>query len=72
MKDKKVTRTNHGEAYNRESMYETAREVLLEGKEVSMNGKKYDTLIEVMIKDYEMEVNNEAEYVKQAENYLHS
>lgn len=61
--------TNHGEEYNRESMYETAREQLLDGKKVVINGKCYDSLIGVMIEDCGMEQEKHEEYLKLAETY---
>ena len=52
---KQKVSTNYGEDYNRESMYETAREILLTGKKVKINGKEYKSLIEVMIEDARLE-----------------
>ena len=49
------TSTNYGEDYNRESMYETAREILLTGKKVKMNHKKHISLIDIMIEDAVLE-----------------
>ena len=57
--------TNYGEEYNRESMYETAREYLLEGKEVKVNGKKCKSLIQVMMQDHGLEVKKVRKLAKQ-------
>ena len=64
------TRTDYGEQYNRESMYETAREILLDGKKVKMNGKTHKSLFTIMMEDYTMEIDKEAKYLRQAEKHL--
>ena len=61
--------TNYGEEYNRESMYETAREQFLDCKKVFINGKCYDSLIGVMLEDCAMEQEKDEEYLKLAETY---
>ena len=61
--------TNYGEEYNRESMYETAREQLLDCKKIVINGKYYDSLIGVMIEDCGMEQEKHEEYLKLSETY---
>ena len=50
--------TDYGEEYNRESMYETARERFFDGKKVKMGGSRHKSLISIMIKDLEMELAN--------------
>ena len=67
MAENKVT--DYGEQYNRESMYETAREILLDGKKVVINGKCYDSLIGVMIEDCGMEQEKHEAYIKEFEIY---
>lgn len=62
----KVTRTNYGVDYNRESMYETAREMLLQGKEIEIKGVKCTSLINLMIEDWGMEMDKESKYVEKA------
>ncbi|MFQ6724365.1 MAG: hypothetical protein ACLRFE_03430, partial [Clostridia bacterium] len=47
--------TDYGEEYNRESMYETTRELLMEYENVKMNGKTHKSLFSVMLEDCEME-----------------
>ena len=59
--------TNFGEEYNRESMYETAREYFLDGKKVKINNVKCKTLIEVMLEDFRLEVDKERELLQQSE-----
>ena len=56
--------TNYGEEYNQESMYETAREYLLEGKAVKVNGKKCKSLIQVMMQDHGLEVKKARKLAK--------
>ncbi|MBQ7797536.1 MAG: hypothetical protein IJ458_04275 [Clostridia bacterium] len=63
------TRTDYGEEYNRESMYETAREILMDGKKVVMNGKRYDNLVSIMIKDCEMEQKKYERHLEECETY---
>ena len=60
--------TNYGEEYNRESMYETARESLLQGKKVLINGKYYSSLVGVMIEDYGMELDKEEAFKDNEKN----
>lgn len=59
--------TNWGEIYNRESMYETVRENLLDGDKVKINGKVCQSLIDVMMEDLRMEIDKEEYYLRQAE-----
>jgi len=68
MAENKVT--DYGEEYNRESMYETARELLIEGKALKMNGKTHKSLFTIMMEDYAMEIDKEAKYLRQAEKHL--
>lgn len=58
--------TNYGEEYNRESMYETARERFFDGKKVKMGGSRHKSLISIMIKDFEMELEKEEKLLKQS------
>ena len=62
-------KTNYGEEYNRESMYETAREQFLNCKKVVINGKCQDSLIGVMIEDCGMEREKYEEYLNLAGTY---
>lgn len=62
--------TDYGEEYNRESMYETARELLMEGKNVKMNGKTHKSLFTIMMEDCAMEQKREEEYLKESEKHL--
>ena len=65
-------KTNYGEEYNRESMYETAREYFLDGKKVQINGKKCKYLIDVMLEDFRLEIDKEHDLLKQSEIELTS
>lgn len=58
--------TDYGEEYNRESMYETARESLMRGKNVIINGKRQKSLIGVMIQDLKMATDKEFQYFEQS------
>ena len=49
--NKEVKKTNYGEDYNRESMYETAREALLNGEKVVIAGIEHETLPDVILTD---------------------
>lgn len=60
-------KTNYGEEYNRESMYETAREHLLDGNVLKVNGHKCKSLIEVMLEDFKLEVDKEHSLLEQAQ-----
>ncbi len=60
-------KTNYGEEYNRESMYETAREYFLDGKSVKVNGQKCKGLIEVMLEDFKLEIEKEHNLVEQSQ-----
>ena len=60
-------KTYKGEEFNRESMYETAREYLLDGKKVKINGKKCKALIEVMLEDFRLEVAKRTKLLQRAE-----
>lgn len=61
--------TDYGEEYNRESMYETARELLMEGKNVKMSGKRHKSLFSVMIEDCIKEQKKHEKYLEQCEMY---
>ncbi|MBQ8430568.1 MAG: hypothetical protein IJX26_01315 [Clostridia bacterium] len=66
-----MSKTNYGEEYNRESMYETVRELFIEGKKVVVNGSKCESLISVMIEDYKQEDKKRGEiynYLKELMN----
>jgi len=60
--------TNWGEFYNRESMYETTKEYLLDGEKVKINGKNCGSLIDVIMEDLRMEIDKEEYYLRRAEN----
>lgn len=63
------TRTDYGEEYNRESMYETARELLMEGKDVKMNGKTHNSLFSIMLEDCAMEQKKYERYLEECGIY---
>ena len=65
-------KTYYSEDYNRESMYETAREYFLDGKKVKINGVKCKRLIEVMMEDFKLEVEKEHSLLKESETELAS
>jgi len=60
-------RINYGEEYNRESMYETARDYFLDGKKVKINRKRHERLIDVMIEDFDLEIKKEHYLLRQSE-----
>lgn len=68
MAENKVT--DYGEEYNRESMYETTRELLMEYENVKMNGKTHKSLFSVMLEDCEMEQKMEEAYLQESEKQL--
>lgn len=61
--------TDYGEEYNRESMYETARELLMEDKNVKVNGKTHKSLFSVMLEDCKMEQKKHERYLEECEAY---
>lgn len=58
MEDKQVKYTDYGEEYNRESMYETVRDVLMDGYPVIFNGEMCLSLDAVIYKDGAIECEN--------------
>lgn len=70
MDENKNKHTNLGEEYNRESMYETARDYLMEGKRVELNGKTHNSLISFMIADLDMQIDRENKYFERSEELL--
>ena len=64
--------TNWGEYYNRESMYDTTRDYFIDGECVQVNGKKCQSLIDVMMEDLKMEIDKEEKFLNQATSAMNS
>ena len=67
--NKEVKKTDYGEDYNRESMYETVREALSSGENVVIDGKIYKNLEDVMLADIKMEDTKAQQTLKKAKEF---